>query len=145
MSPVSLEPLQVTAAVLRRRGRFFLARRAPGKNLASFWEFPGGKIESCESPQTCLMREMAEEFGIRVKVQDHLITTTYHYPERAVTLLAFATRHLRGRFVPTSHDCIGWFTRAEIGALKLAPADVPIAQAIGVPLPEDSSAITRSM
>jgi 8-oxo-dGTP diphosphatase len=139
------EPLQVTAAVLKRRGRFFLARRSPEKHQAGFWEFPGGKIESGETPEACLMREMREEFGIRVVIHRHLITCTHHYPERVVTLLAFATRHVGGRFHPTSHDALGWFTRKEISALQLAPADVPIAQAVGVRFTPDSSATTRSM
>jgi mutator protein MutT len=126
------EPLKVTAAVLQRRGRFFLARRAPGKHQAGCWEFPGGKIEPGETAEECLEREMQEEFGVRITVRKHLLTTTYPYPERPVMLFAFAARHRRGRFVPTSHDLIGWFTRTEIATLSLAPADLPIAQVIGV-------------
>lgn len=126
------DPVQVTAAVLRRRGLFFLARRAPGKDQAGLWEFPGGKIEPGETAQHCLQREMLEEFGVRVAVGEHLLTTTHAYPARSVTLIAFRIRQVRGRFVPTSHDRMGWFTRVEMADLSLAPADVPIAQAVGV-------------
>jgi hypothetical protein len=57
-------PMHVAAAVLFRGGRVLVARRSPGFRHAGSWEFPGGKIEPGESPEACLAREMAEEFGI---------------------------------------------------------------------------------
>ena len=36
----------VTAAIIEWDGKYLLARRAPGENLAGFWEFPDGKIEA---------------------------------------------------------------------------------------------------
>ncbi len=51
----------VTAAIIVREGRYLLARRSEGQNLAGFWEFPGGKIEANETPKECLIRELREE------------------------------------------------------------------------------------
>ncbi|MEX6501702.1 NUDIX domain-containing protein [Pseudomonas zhanjiangensis] len=48
---------QVAAAVVHLDGKILITRRAPGKKLAGMWEFPGGKLEHEETPQTCITRE----------------------------------------------------------------------------------------
>ncbi len=60
-------PVEVAAGVLiRRDGRFLLASRPAGKPYASYWEFPGGKVEGGESVAEALARELHEELGIRI-------------------------------------------------------------------------------
>ena len=50
--------LNVAAAIIEQGDKILIAKRAPGKHLAGYWEFPGGKIESNETPQDCLAREL---------------------------------------------------------------------------------------
>jgi len=57
-------PAQVVAGVLCRRGRVLLAQRREGKPLAGLWEFPGGKVETGETPEAALIRELSEELNI---------------------------------------------------------------------------------
>ena len=65
MNPI----LHVVAAVIRDdRGRVLLAQRPPGKSHAGYWEFPGGKVESGESPEAALARELHEELGIHARI-----------------------------------------------------------------------------
>ena len=60
-APPSASPVHVVAAILRdARGRILLSRRTADRDLAGLWEFPGGKVESGESPEAALARE----FGI---------------------------------------------------------------------------------
>ncbi|MBW2433964.1 MAG: NUDIX domain-containing protein [Deltaproteobacteria bacterium] len=58
----------VTAAILEKDGKILIARRKADDRQAGQWEFPGGTLESDETPRECLQREMREEFGIRVRM-----------------------------------------------------------------------------
>ncbi len=54
------------AAITNPSGQVFVQKRPEGKNLAGMWEFPGGKVESDETPEQGLIRELHEEIGINV-------------------------------------------------------------------------------
>ncbi|MGC2050260.1 MAG: NUDIX domain-containing protein, partial [Methylovirgula sp.] len=56
--------LVVAAALIDADDRVLIARRPEGKPLAGLWEFPGGKVDPGERPETALIRELAEELGI---------------------------------------------------------------------------------
>lgn len=58
--------LVAAVALLDADGRVLLAQRPAGKALAGMWEFPGGKVEDGETPETALVRELAEELGIDI-------------------------------------------------------------------------------
>ena len=122
--------LIVTAGVLLRRGRVLVARRSAGRHLAGFWEFPGGKLEPGESPQACLDREFTEEFGVRVKAGQFLLRSVYTEPHQTVELLVYHLRHVRGRFKLLAHDALLWCPRHQLLNLHLAPADIPVAEAL---------------
>ncbi|MGC2126303.1 MAG: (deoxy)nucleoside triphosphate pyrophosphohydrolase, partial [Methylovirgula sp.] len=59
--------LVVAAALIDADDRVLIARRPEGKPLAGLWEFPGGKLDPGERPETALIRELAEELGIEVE------------------------------------------------------------------------------
>ena len=118
----------VTAAIIERDGRYLLARRAPGQNLAGYWEFPGGKIEANETPEDCLIRELREELHLETRVLEHFCNSVYHYEKGAINLMAYRTEILDGEIQLTVHDEVGWFLPPEMLKLNLAPADIPVAE-----------------
>lgn len=81
------KPLHVVAAVVKNSAnQVLLARRPEHRDQGGLWEFPGGKVEADETPQTALRRELHEELGIEVQAARPLIRIPYRYPDKAVLL-----------------------------------------------------------
>lgn len=127
-------PVRVTAALIRdAQGRILVARRGPGRHLAGYWEFPGGKIEPGEAPEACLARELVEELGITCEVLG-LRDTSVHTDELGtIELMAYDARWVEGVIVLSDHDAVEWVAPGDLPAIELAPADVPIALALSRP------------
>lgn len=98
-------------------------------SLAGFWEFPGGKLEEGESPETCLIREIKEELGIVIRIIEPLTPSVYSYSEnKNIQLLPFLCSWESGEINLVEHEKIVWITTNEINDLTWAPADIPIAK-----------------
>jgi len=120
----------VTAAIIRDGENILVVRRGPAEKLAGFWEFPGGKVEQSETLQECLERELYEELKIETNVYDVVAISDYNYENGSIRLVALNAEILHGELTLSVHDTLMWLTPSEILNLKLAPADIPIAQAL---------------
>ena len=96
--------------------------------MAGKWEFPGGKIETHETPPQCLIREMKEEFNIDVVVGDFFAESLYHDESGKIRLLAYHTTWKSGRFSLKAHAAIRWISLNQMQEIEFAPADIPIAE-----------------
>jgi 8-oxo-dGTP diphosphatase len=123
---------KVTAAIIRRNNKILLARRLPGDKLAGKWEFPGGKIEEGETPEACLSRELFEEFGISSIVESFLTSSIYKYMHGGIELLAYNVQIRDDNLMLKAHSEIKWVKPEELLFFDLAPADIPIAEAIRI-------------
>lgn len=135
-SPEAMPPIAVAAAIIIEDGRALVTWRGPGRSMAGFWEFPGGKLEAGETPQACIVRELAEELAIEGEAGEVLAESVHAYPGGAIRLIAVAVRRLSDRLTLSEHDAYSWATADELRALPLAPADIPIAEAIGAMIGE---------
>ncbi|MFT5699509.1 MAG: mutator protein MutT [Desulforhopalus sp.] len=118
--------LDVTAAIIQRDGQILAARRKPGAHMAGFWEFPGGKVESGESPEECICRELKEELDIETKIGPFFGESCYDYGTKEIRLLCYRVNYLSGTFTLTDHDEIRWLPIDQLLSLKWAPADIPL-------------------
>lgn len=121
--------LEVVCALIEdAQGRLLLAKRPAGKHLAGFWEFPGGKREAGESSEEALHREISEELGCTLIVDDALRVVTHAYPQVTVRLAPFLARLHPDSAEPTAreHDALRWVTASEFADLELPDADRPI-------------------
>ena len=116
---------KVTAAILIKDGKILIAKRRADDRQAGKWEFPGGTVERNESPQTCLRREMKEEFGIAVTVDEYFGESIYHYDHGAIRLLAYRVQWDSGQMVPNDHADFRWVSTKQLAEYDFAPADIP--------------------
>lgn len=135
--------VEVAAAVLiRPDGHFLLASRPAGKPYAGYWEFPGGKIETGESPLQALSRELNEELGITIRKATPWLTRTFSYPHATVRLRFYRVTHWQGEPTPREQQQFAWQTADNITVSPLLPANAPILRSLALP---PVYAITRTV
>jgi 8-oxo-dGTP diphosphatase len=117
---------KVTAAVIEKEGKVFVARRRPELRFGGLWEFPGGKLEDGEEPEQGLERELAEEFGIQAVVGERFCVVTYRSQTLAVELLVYRAAHVSGDFHPVDHDETRWLSPGEMEETMFAMPDRPV-------------------
>jgi len=123
--------ITVAAGVLTDpSGRVLIAQRPAGGHVGGFWEFPGGKLRTGESPHQALCRELAEELGIRVESADPLTTYQYAYPDRRVELHVFRVHEYAGEPRGLEGQPLRWVAAAELAAANLLEADKPVVAAL---------------
>jgi len=116
------------AALVDADGRVLVAERPAGKHLAGQWEFPGGKIEPGETPETALIRELAEELGIDTAASCLAPAgfASHSYPDFHLVLLLFACRKWTGNPVGRQGQRLAWHRVNALFALDMPPADRPL-------------------
>lgn len=109
-------------------GRVLVAQRPAHKHLGLKWEFPGGKVEPGELPEQALVREITEELGCTIVIDRALPRFTHDYGTVVIEMMPFTCSVIPGSAAPRAHEHVAlcWATPAELRAIDLAPADVPI-------------------
>jgi 8-oxo-dGTP diphosphatase len=126
--------VEVAAAVLQKPdGTFLLAQRPPDKIWAGYWEFPGGKIESGETPYHALVRELREELGIEVQTAYPWVTRVYTYPHATVRLHFFRVTAWSGELHPHEGQQFSWQQAHEVTVAPVLPANGPIMRSLSLP------------
>ena len=115
--------IEVSAGLVFRSGKLLITQRHADAHLGGLWEFPGGKRESGETFEQCLVRELREELGVEVVVGKLFDSVTHAYPERTVLLQFFLCTLPTGE--PQAIDCaaVKWVNRAELPAQDFPGAD----------------------
>ena len=115
------------AALVDADGRVLVQQRSHGA-LAGLWEFPGGKLEAGETPEACLVRELAEELGIDVEATclAPAAFASDRLGDRALLLLLFVLRKWRGLPQPRAAAGLRWVRPIDLHALPMPPADKPL-------------------
>jgi 8-oxo-dGTP diphosphatase len=120
----------VVAGILLDQGKFLAVQRPPGKPLAGYWEFPGGKVEAGESPKDALARELSEEIGILPLRCVLWREKRKAYQEARVRLLFFLVHEYSGCPRPLEGQNLQWLTRREALEMPFLEADLEIIHAL---------------
>jgi 8-oxo-dGTP diphosphatase len=125
--------LLVAACALRDAdGRVLVAQRPAGKALAGKWEFPGGKVETGETPEQTIVRELREELGIEPceSCLQPFGFASHPYEDFHLVMPLFICRRWDGFISPQEGQAIAWVRPAKLLDFDLAPADQPLAAEI---------------
>ena len=117
-----MKKIEVVAAILHRDGAYFATQRGYGE-FESMWEFPGGKIEPGESREVALRREIQEELGIDIIIENLLCTTEYDYPSFHLTMHCYLCSVASGEIELREHKSALWLTSGRLKDVAWLPAD----------------------
>jgi len=124
--------LVVAVALVDTDGRILLSQRPEGKQLAGLWEFPGGKVEPGERPETALIRELSEELGIDVKEPclAPLTFASHAYEEFHLLMPLYICRRWNGMVQGREGQPIKWVKPLDLRSYPMPPADEPLIPAL---------------
>lgn len=124
-----MKTLHVVCAVIRKDDKIFATQRGYGE-FKDGWEFPGGKIESGETPQQALKREIHEELDTEINVGDQIETIEYDYPEFHLSMQCYWCNVVSGKLTLLEAEDARWLTKDTIESVDWLPADKELVQKI---------------
>ncbi|UOA25465.1 (deoxy)nucleoside triphosphate pyrophosphohydrolase [Pseudosulfitobacter sp. DSM 107133] len=109
-------------------GRVLLAQRPEGKSMAGLWEFPGGKVETGETPEAALIRELHEELGIDTwqSCLAPLTFASHSYDDFHLLMPLFACRKWAGTPMSKENQDLKWVRPNDLKNYPMPAADVPL-------------------
>ena len=125
----NIKTIRVVAAVIRQNGKIFATQRGYGE-WKDGWEFPGGKIETGETPEAALKGEIQEELNTEISVRERIDTIEYDYPNFHLSMDCFWCEIVEGDLVLKEHEAARWLTRNQLDDVAWLPADITLIEEI---------------
>lgn len=112
--------------IYNEAGNILIDRRRAQGEMGGLWEFPGGKIEPNETVQDCIKREIQEELGIEVSVEECLSIIKHRYSKFDVTLFVYYCQYVKGEPQPIECEEIRWVSVSELDRYDFPDANYQI-------------------
>ena len=124
--------LVVACAVIDPDMRILLAQRPEGKAMAGLWEFPGGKLETGETPEEALLRELKEELDIETEASclAPLTFASHTYADFHLLMPLYICRKWWGTPQPREGQTLKWVRAAKLRDYPMPEADLPLIPAL---------------
>ena len=116
----------VVAAIIRQNDRILITQRFDNVHLPGLWEFPGGKVEPHETLEVALKREIFEELGVTIHVENEFFTIEHEYPARSIQLHFFNCTLLEGEPQPVDVADLRWVQPAKLSLFEFPAADAEL-------------------
>lgn len=118
-----MKEIKVVAAIIQKENKILATKRGYGEFI-NMWEFPGGKIESGETKEQALVREIKEELNIEINVDKFAIDIEYQYPNFYLFMSCFMCSIKEGSIELLEHNDGKCITKEELNTLNWLPADI---------------------
>lgn len=112
------------------KNEILIAKRQKGQHLQGLWEFPGGKVETDETPMQALQRELFEEIGIEIDpaTAKSFQKITYQYPQKTVLLDFYQVTDFYGTAQGKEGQQVKWIKLDELPNYKFPEANQKIVE-----------------
>jgi 8-oxo-dGTP diphosphatase len=127
-SPSPAPCVEIAVAVVEHQGKFLVGLRPDGVALAGLWEFPGGKVESGETPAAAAVRECLEETGLAVRITGEYPDARHRYQHGSVALRFFACAPLEQRSALPGR--FRWVAAIELSQYPFPPANAVLLESL---------------
>ena len=122
-----MKTIRVVAAVIRSEDKIFATARGYGE-FKGQWEFPVGKIESGETPQEALVREIQEELDVKIEIGDLIDTIEYDYSSFHLRMDCFWCNVTEGEITLKEAEDARWLSKDELYSVDWLPADMELTE-----------------
>jgi len=109
--------------------KYLIVRRDRNQSGAGYWEFPGGKVETGESHERALQREIQEELSVLIDVSklQFLSKNIHYYGPKCIDISFYLYETSQQMdLVLVDHDDFSWCDVNDLLTYKIAEADLPV-------------------
>ena len=118
-----MKTLNVVAAIIKKDNQVLATKRGYGEFI-NMWEFPGGKIESMETKEEALIREIKEELDCTIEVTKFALDLEYQYPSFYLKMSCFEAKIVDGVPKLLEHNDAKWLKKEDLDSVNWIPADI---------------------
>ena len=118
-----MKPINVVAAIIKKKGSYFIAQRNKEKYMGLKWEFPGGKVDPGETLSEALSREIHEELNINIRVHEKLAQEKYKDNEINIVLHYFLCSIIAGTIKLNEHEAMEWVEKKDFNKYDFVAGD----------------------
>lgn len=116
--------------ILDENKQVLISKRAASAHQGGLWEFPGGKVETGESLEQALARELNEELGITPIETSSLLKVEHDYGDKQVLLDVCVVWSFAGQARGKEGQALEWITVDCLENFKFPAANKPIVEAV---------------
>lgn len=119
--------------MVEREGRYLITQRRASAILPLLWEFPGGRVESGETDQAALKRELHERLEAEITVGQLISYVSHPYDHYTVELYLYECTLVSEHLSTSNVNDVRWVFSDEFESFEFTPADeASMARLLGV-------------